>query len=131
MPLIACFECGSEVSDKANICPRCGVANPSGKKQIGHLKVKRLSKFMGSAVSVSLLVDKALIDKIYSGQEIIKELSVGRHELTFASFMGTDVKEVGRQGGNGCIFEIENGKTTLIEFEWKLAGLQITSVNID
>ena len=29
MALIKCKECGSEVSDKAKTCPKCGISNPA------------------------------------------------------------------------------------------------------
>jgi RNA polymerase subunit RPABC4/transcription elongation factor Spt4 len=30
MALISCKECGQSVSNKANICPHCGVDSPDG-----------------------------------------------------------------------------------------------------
>lgn len=35
MALVPCSECGKEVSDKANVCPHCGIKR---KKELGNLK---------------------------------------------------------------------------------------------
>jgi len=45
MALIACPECGSEVSDKAPTCPRCGVPIASAPKEV-LLHVDRLGSQM-------------------------------------------------------------------------------------
>lgn len=33
MALIKCYECGAEISDAAQSCPRCGAPQPKPKKQ--------------------------------------------------------------------------------------------------
>jgi hypothetical protein len=104
MALTSCIECGSEVSDKAATCPRCGVANPGGKERKGRLVVRRLWGFSAAIVGIEIYVDRVAIGSVKNGGEIEASVTAGRREITFGlPLFGIkqDVSEIGRQGGGG------------------------------
>ncbi len=50
MAIVECKECGSKVSDKAKVCPSCGIESPSPKKP-----ASRIVRYGGSFVAVIII----------------------------------------------------------------------------
>ncbi len=68
MALIKCNECGKEISDKANICPNCGIRL---KKRIGNAN-KIIKIFSDTLIVILLLL--FLLFTLYDSYEAIKDI---------------------------------------------------------
>jgi len=55
MPLIECQECGKEISDKADACPKCGAPTKFGQKEKKKERNKRRSNVQGAGCLLILL----------------------------------------------------------------------------
>lgn len=82
MALVSCRECGSEVSDSAVTCPKCGVAGPAGD---GRLVVARRKKFANGGVRIDVRVDGVQHASLRSGQEAHIILAPGKYTLELSS----------------------------------------------
>lgn len=128
MALVACIECGSNVSDKAPSCPQCGISNPSGKNFSGQLIVRRLSAWNAALVSIEVFVDRVVVGKVKNGGELAVKLPVGEHELTFGHTglnRAFDINERQRDGSGGAKIKINHNTTTTIEIKNGFTGLYI------
>jgi len=155
MGLITCQDCGSEFSERAMACPKCGGPNdlvtsqmgqpapavPASKpatpqkKLFGRLVVVRRKHFYAMLLSIRVLVDRVLVGNVKNGGRlVVDDLPVGQHEITFTHPLrrlgGKDFTEIGRQGAGGAPFEIHPGKTTSIEFKNGVTGLAILSKRV-
>ena len=79
MALVRCRECGSEVSESAARCPRCGIGNPGG--QSGTLIIKRLLRFGGAATKVEVAVDGQPKGILKNGHEMTLVLAPGHYRI--------------------------------------------------
>ncbi len=81
MAMVACRECGSEVSDKARTCPRCGVDSPAGQAQ---LEIRRVSRLTGALISLDVWVDSSHAGALGSGKNLLLTVAPGIHRVKCA-----------------------------------------------
>lgn len=128
LALVACIECGSNVSDKAPSCPQCGVSNPSGKNLSGQLVVRRQFALYSALVSIEVFADRVVVGKVKNGGELAVKLPVGQHELTF-EYTGLnrafDLNERHGERSGGARIQINHNETTTIEIKSGFTGLYI------
>ncbi len=68
MALIECDECGQEISDKAEACPKCGM--PLRKKMPQRQFVPVQTKSRGAAIALALILGGLGIHRFYLNQPI-------------------------------------------------------------
>lgn len=84
MALIQCRECGSEISDSAATCPRCGVSAPGG---TGTLTFVRPSLLNG-AVGVEVYVDGQPYGKLRVKGRVSVPIAPGNHHVELITSQG-------------------------------------------
>ncbi|MDD4616988.1 MAG: superinfection immunity protein [Alphaproteobacteria bacterium] len=70
MALIPCRECGQQVSDRAKICPHCGIDFPSG-KPLAQARAMRASNGISLVGFLVLLLAMTIAGKLLGGVFII------------------------------------------------------------
>ena len=64
MALIKCKECNGEVSDKAHICPHCGIVVNAAESEIGKWRIGRLNRGrMCWLITLALSIPFICLDK--------------------------------------------------------------------
>jgi hypothetical protein len=113
MALVQCKECGTEVSDLAPVCPKCGVPNPAG--DTCRVSVTRSRSFKGAANKTEICIDD-MYAMLGNGETMSLDLAPGSHKivLTCATF-GTVT------GGREERFDIHGGQT--VNYECGFAGM--------
>jgi hypothetical protein len=84
MALIKCRECGSEISDSAATCPRCGVSAPGG---TGTLTFIRPSLLNG-AIGVEIHVDGQPYGRIRPKGRVTVPITPGTHHVELVTSQG-------------------------------------------
>jgi uncharacterized membrane protein YvbJ len=64
MAMVACKECGSSISSKAEVCPHCGITTKSGKKFKRKEEIKKRSNLQAAGcltIIISLILGFTVI----------------------------------------------------------------------
>lgn len=77
MALVACRECGSEISDSATTCPRCGVSAPGG---VTALTFERHGA-LNAGVKVAVFVDQQPFGMIRGRRNVVVPVTPGIHHI--------------------------------------------------
>jgi hypothetical protein len=77
MALVECRECGSQISESAATCPRCGVSAPAGVCSLTFVR----SGFVGVAVGVEVFVDGQPFGTIRGRGRVVVPVTPGRHHI--------------------------------------------------
>ena len=102
-------------------------------KQEGLVVVSRLSAWVESLFPIKVKIDGILIAELPNGKQISKSITTGRHKLTLEHIAINQIlsfKESRTEGAGWCFFDVEHGKTTLIEFTISMSGLDIVNVKL-
>ncbi len=78
MPMTNCRECGRQVADSAPSCPGCGVVSPGG---VAQLEIRRVSRFMGALVPMSVWVDSNHVADLGAGKSVTLTVGPGIHRI--------------------------------------------------
>lgn len=84
MALVACRECGSEISESAATCPRCGVSAPAGLASLTFVR----AGLTGRAIRVEVRVDGQPQGAIPMTGEIVVPVAPGSHHIELSSSYG-------------------------------------------
>jgi hypothetical protein len=82
--LVECRECGSQISESAATCPRCGVSAPAG---VGSLTFVR-SGFVNSGLRVEVFVDGQPFGTIRGKGRVVVPVTPGRHHIELRTGQG-------------------------------------------
>ncbi|TWP32126.1 zinc-ribbon domain-containing protein [Leekyejoonella antrihumi] len=77
MALINCRECGSQISDSATACPRCGVAAPGGSCAL----VLTRPSLVGGAVRTEVHVDGRPYGNLSARGRVVVPVTPGSHHV--------------------------------------------------
>lgn len=83
MALVECKECKATVSDKAEICPKCGIKYPGILSS--KITVTRASAFKGLAVGMQIIIGDLDLGVFKPGREITIEIPPGRYRVKAAN----------------------------------------------
>jgi hypothetical protein len=78
MALVACRECGREVSGSAPTCPNCGVTAPGGQAR---LEISRVKRLQGALIPLSVWVDSNHVGNLGSGKSLTLSVLPGIHRI--------------------------------------------------
>lgn len=85
MALVACRECGAEVSDSAPNCPRCGVAAPAGTATL----VFHRPGLGNSAIGLEVFVDGQPYGSLRGlGGKLAVDVAPGNHHVELRTSQG-------------------------------------------
>ena len=99
MALILCSECGTEVSDKAATCPKCGV--PINAAYEIPVYFEREKRFTASACRGDISIDGAYLGILLNGGTLSTHLLPGHHQV-----IAEAVPAIGG-GGRKSVFNLE------------------------
>jgi Predicted membrane protein len=90
MALVACVECGREVSDKAAVCVGCGAPMAEGKHGlVHHVVVDRPAKSRGAYIVLGLFFGGIGIHNFYAGQLASGAIKIALLAITLLLDMST------------------------------------------
>lgn len=84
MALVACRECGSEISDSAATCPRCGVAAPAGTGTITFVR----PSLQSGAIGVEVFVDGKPYGRLRALSTLAVPVTPGDHHVELQTKRG-------------------------------------------
>ena len=142
--LIKCYECDNTVSDKAKICPHCGVENPKGYDIESTLVLNRVYKWGGLFNKPYVYIDGVEMFQMQTKETKEIVLKEGSHTFAFkkkdSSFskniaiaMGAEtaiLNEYIKNNNHEYKFNIEANKKTIINFNFDGDSCNIESIEI-
>lgn len=84
MALVKCRECGSEISESAATCPRCGVSAPAGVASLTFVRYGMLN----AALRVEVFVDQQPFGTIRGKTRVVVPLAPGAHHVELRTAKG-------------------------------------------
>lgn len=76
--LVACKECGAQVSSSAASCPKCGAPNPTGR---GQLVIARAKQIRTALNNVKVVIRGEVVGDLRSGQALTLDLPPGEYPV--------------------------------------------------
>lgn len=120
MALIKCPECGKQISDKAEICPHCGIEVQKileeireKKRLLQLLQKKRRRRILIPVVSVCVVAAVAVLVYLYS-IDALNTIPADYRKQTEGYFESCEsaISNGNFEKGNGCINALKNRKLT-------------------
>lgn len=84
MALIKCSECGKEISDKASVCPNCGMPLRPEERGAYEITITRKSQWFLINPDATVTVDNSDKYKLKNGCSIKIPLTTGEHTILFS-----------------------------------------------
>lgn len=84
MSLIKCPECGKEISDKASVCPNCGMPLRPEERGTYDITITRKKQWFIINPEATIIVDNSEKYKLKNGNSIRFPLTTGEHTLMFS-----------------------------------------------
>ena len=85
MALIKCPECGKEISDKATVCPNCGMPLRREDRGTYDVTITRENQWFLINPKIKITVDSADEYMIENDSSIVIPLTTGAHTIVFSS----------------------------------------------
>jgi len=128
MALRNCRECGVEVSDKAKICPRCGIKNPVKRTSI-------VTKILAVIIGLPILI--AVLGKITSND---KDSATSSSATPAAQATATQADQLPKTPwqytsnpdsmGKGTVYYAANVSTNTLDFKFPYTGEQHATLTL-
>ena len=84
MALIKCSECGKEISDKASVCPSCGMPLQSRDRGTYEITITRKKQWFLINPDATITVDNSDKYKLKNDSSIKISLTTGEHTILFS-----------------------------------------------
>ena len=84
MALIKCSECGKEISNKASVCPHCGMPLRSEDRGTYDIKKKKKKQWFLINPDATITVDNSDKYKLKNDSSIKISLTTGEHTILFS-----------------------------------------------
>lgn len=84
MALIKCSECGKEISDKASVCPNCGMPLRPEERGTFEITITRKNQWFLINPDATITVDNSEKYNLKNGNSIKIPLTTGEHTLLFS-----------------------------------------------